>query len=233
MGWNMERSVVVNTTTAIARKPKIQVCIPHWGNVSVEWANAMLVPLQTPLVEFDKYVMIMRGIVNLDTERNLMVRETLKDTAVTHLLFVDSDMIPENPTNPNDAIKLLLSCNVPIVSGLYRAKQKDGFNYAMWAKNPTAQRGYAAIGTWTEKTNWLQVAVVGFGFVLLKREVFEKIPYPWFAWDKPDGVSEDFFFCEKARSLGYDINVFTDVTLSHIGQLKVICKDGKTTTLGA
>lgn len=214
-------------------KPKVQVCIPHWGNVTVEWANAMLVPLQAPVPEFDKHVMIMRGIVNLDTERNLMVRETLKDPAVTHLLFVDSDMIPEKPTNPNEAIKILLSLNAPIVSGLYRAKQKTGYDYAMWDKNPSGSHGYVALSGWTPNTNWLQVAVVGFGFVLLKREVFEKIQYPWFAWDKPDGISEDFFFCEKARASGYNINVFTDITLSHIGQLKVLCKDAKIVTLGA
>ena len=62
-----------------------------------------------------------------------------------------------------------------------------------------------------------------------KREVFEKIPYPYFKWDK-ESPSEDFYFCQKAIEHGYEIRVFTDVKCSHIGMLKVK-SDGSFSTL--
>lgn len=216
-----------------AKKPKIKVCIPHFGNVSLEWAQSVLAPIQSvPHPNFDKETMFMRGILNLDTERNALAATAIKDPSVTHVLWVDTDMVPEQPPNINEAINILLNCNYPIVSGLYRAKQQEGYNYAAWLKNPSGNgNGYIPVVSWTENSNWIKADVVGFGFVLVQRQVFEKIPPPWFDWSGFPGPSEDFTFCEKAHKYGFDVFVMTDVRLSHIGTLKVK-SDGKITTLG-
>jgi GT2 family glycosyltransferase len=123
---------------------------------------------------------------------------------------------------------MLLACNAPVASGLYRAKQKTGFHYAAWVKNPRGE-GYFPIQGWTAGSNWIKVDAIGLGFCLLKREVFERIPHPWFKWDKP-APSEDFYFCEQLIKYGYEIRVLTDVKCSHIGTLKVH-HDGTISTL--
>ena len=235
MAWNEAGQPILGTKpvqnqTSTYGKPHVKVCIPHFGSVSLEWARSVLTPLEAvPQADFNKSVLFMRGILNLDTERNMLVRESLKDPAMTHLLFIDTDIVPESPSDVNQSIRQLLMCNSPVASGLYRAKQKEGFNYAMWIRKSTGEIGYIPIQEWTG--NWIKVDVIGFGFVLLHRGCFEKIPYPWFEWGEPS-PSEDFIFCEKLNKAGYEVKVHCDTRFSHIGTLKVLT-DGKISVLGA
>jgi len=173
--------------------------------------------------QYVKSYRISRGIQNLDTERNYLAKEALADKTVTHIMWVDTDSLMEKPENPNDAIGLLLQCNVPIVSGLYRAKKSKGlYPYCAFMRVPGPQLGYIPIDSWTG--NYIKVDVIGFGFILCRREVFEKVPYPWFEWGPEESApSEDFRFCEKAKQYGFDINLFTEVKLSHgmVGKVKI------------
>lgn len=64
----------------------------------------------------------------------------------------------------------------------------------------------------SKKTELLTVDYIGFGWVLIKQGVFEKIEYPWFApkllnigeemWDV---CSEDVAFCYDAKDAGFKI----------------------------
>jgi hypothetical protein len=212
-----------------SKKPHIKICIPHWGSCSFEWSKRTFAPLfVAPQQDFDKSLEMARGILNLDTERNELVKSALSDPTVTHIFWLDTDVIIEEPEDPNQALRMLLTCNAPIASGLYRAKQKHGFFYAMWMKNPVGE-GYLSIKEWTPGSNWIKVEAIGLGCCLIKREVFEKISPPWFKWDNPY-PSEDFYFCEQLRKSGYDIRVLTDVKCSHVGVLKVKT-DGSISTL--
>ncbi len=62
------------------------------------------------------------------------------------------------------------------------------------------------------------VDVVGAGCLLIRRDLFEKIPAPWFAsqWSTKGHLSEDFSFCEKAKGMGYRIGVDTSVRPLHL-----------------
>jgi hypothetical protein len=210
-----------------AKKTHVKICIPHHGLCTLEWAKRTFAPLDAvPQPDFDKQTLLCRGILNLDTERNELVKEALKDPATTHILFLDTDVVVEQPPDPNHALRMLLACDAPVASALYRAKQKIGFNYSMWKK---VKGGYAPVTGWTKGSNWISVDAIGLGFCLFKREVFQHIPQPWFVWNKPH-PSEDFAFCEKLIEHGYEIRVLTDVRCSHIGTLKVR-PDGTITTL--
>lgn len=208
-----------------SRKPRVAICTPHTGSTSLEWSDRVYAPLKfVPSPYFEKRVFGCRG-VPWDVARNMLVKEALKDPLVTHLMWIDTDIVFEQPPDPNEAIHRLIQCNEPIVSGIYRARQKSGFNYAMCFKHP---QGFVPIKEWTG--NWLKVDVVGFGCVLVRREVFERIPYPWFLWID-EHPSEDFNFCLKAAEHGYKVMVYTDVRCSHIsGGLKVK-SDGSVVTL--
>jgi len=58
-------------------------------------------------------------------------------------------------------------------------------------------------------TDFMEVDAVGTGLIMIHREVFEKMPPPWFEgfMREESGVihSEDMVFCKKARELGYKI----------------------------
>jgi hypothetical protein len=223
MVWNSQAG-----SPALIKPPLVAISIPYQVDVTMLWAYKMLSPLLcTPNPMCNKTFKMVRGIP-LGVSRDEIVKLCLEDKEITHLLWVDTDNICEKPDDPNVALQQLLQCNVPIVSGLYRAKQKEGFQWAAWmdAKIPN-KVGFTPIQSWNG--NFFNVDVIGFGFCLTKREVFEKIPPPWFPWDTPS-PSEDFNFCIKARQHGYNINVFADVQLGHKGDL-IVHADGKITTL--
>lgn len=209
------------------KKNRVAVCVPHTGNVSLEWADRVYGHLKlVPSSHFDKRIFPARG-VPIDVTRNMLVKGALKDPLVTHLMWIDSDIVFEQPKDPNEAILQLMRCNAPISSGIYRARQKSGFSYSMWKKHP---QGFTPVQSWTHGSNWIQVDVIGLGCCLCQRGVFEKVPYPWFEWAE-EHPSEDFNFCLKAAEHGYKVMVYTDVQCSHIsGGLKVKF-DGSTTTL--
>jgi hypothetical protein len=66
-----------------------------------------------------------------------------------------------------------------------------------------------------------EVCYTGFGFLLIKRGVFECITYPWFEpqhykiGNVVDFSSEDVSFCKKAQSEGFKIFVDPTVIVGH------------------
>jgi len=63
---------------------------------------------------------------------------------------------------------------------------------------------------------------VGFGAILMKRDVFDRVPEPWFTLDYRSG--EDIAFCVKAKEHGVRFFVDGNYTLGHIGEGKIITK---------
>ena len=225
------------------KKPIVCICIPHTSTVTLEWAEKVYLPLKSQDPRFDKTYQMSRGIP-VDLAREQMVEAALK-TDATHIFFQDSDEIYETPPNPNDAIAMLLNLNQPIISGVYRAKQaavpgvqgdaaaQMGFAHALWTQAPGSPpgKGYVHITPPPPPTNLFTVDVTGLGCTLIKREVFEKVTRPWFPWEL-GGPSEDFAFYHKAKLTdpSFLCWIFSAVTLSHIGELKVKV-DGSFNTL--
>jgi hypothetical protein len=232
MAWLRQQGTPSPPPTSLP--PRVCIGIPYTQDVTMMFAIRTLTPLLAyPLAGVEKVYQMARGIP-VSLARDQIVENALKDPRVTHILWVDTDSIVSTPNNdPNQALQSLLERNEPIVSGLYRAKQPQGFNYAAWldappgSKTPNGAPGFVPIESWTG--NWLQVATVGFGFCLTQRKVFETLRPPWFPWTSV-GPSEDFSFCINARKAGFTINVFTEVKVAHLGTLNVH-PDGTITTL--
>ena len=73
-----------------------------------------------------------------------------------------------------------------------------------------------------DNTNLLEVSYTGFGFMLIKKGVFESLEYPWFRplWKEIDGnihefMSEDVSICELFKKKNYKIYVNTNVVIGH------------------
>jgi len=211
--------------------PNIAISIPYNGNWIPEWVEKMYMPLMYQPSGFCQKIAFLSRVPSITVARNTLVEQAIAAN-VDYILFVDSDVVMEQPTDPNVALNNLFQVinkstdisNVNykdgrIVSGLYRAKQKTGYSYAMWLKYQ--DKGFTPIGNWNG--NWLNVDVVGLGFCLVDIKVFKEVPKPWFVWNEPGSISEDFYFCKLAKEYGFDTRVFTDVKLSHLGMLKVKC----------
>jgi hypothetical protein len=209
--------------------PKIAISIPFNSNWLPEWVERMYMPLMYQPTNWCQKIAFLTRVPSISVARNTLVEQALSINA-DYALFVDTDVVMENPTDPNVALAQLYQTinkskdtsnpgykDARIVSGLYRSKQKTGFGYAMWLKHH--DKGFAPISNW--RGNWLQVDVVGMGFCLIDLSIFKEIPKPWFVWNESNSISEDFYFCQLAKKHGYETRIFSDVKLSHLGTLKV------------
>ena len=200
-------------------RPKIGICVCHTGTATMEWFETTYGPLRfRPVPWFEKVPLLCRG-APIPVCRNKLVEDALR-AGCTHIFFLDSDHVVESPRDPNQALRMLHLADAPIVTGLYRAKKRVGYPYNLWVRAEGLE-GYVPVEGWTKGSNWFTVDVAGIGNCLIKREVFLKVPRPWFLWDE-ESPSEDFYFFEKAADQGYKVHVLADVRFSHVGTLKVL-----------
>ena len=160
------------------------------------------------------------------TQREKLASEAL-EWGADQLLWIDSDqrfpantlevlqarqvsMIGVNATTRREPI-LPTALNLKIEREMLNGKP-DGEPYQVWHK--VESRGKKGIE---------QVTAVGFACTLVSKEVFEKVPRPWFdvIWtDHGNVIGEDVTFC--VRCMENDIPVWVDHELSmHIGHIGV------------
>ena len=136
-----------------------------------------------------------------------------------YLMWIDSDVI----FKPSDLIRLL-SHKLDIVSGLYLTQ--NGNTYATvkdWDIDKYKQNGRFDFLTPRDikNDNLFEVSYTGFGFILIKKGVFETIKYPWFKprFIKMDHITEftmeDVTFCLEAKEAGFQIMIDPTVKLGH------------------
>lgn len=192
---------------------EVVIAVPHTGSVSMRWA-VRLSELRMP-----PHAIVSKSTAAIDRARELTVEDAL-ELDPEWLLFIDSDVVP-----PVDAFERLRRHGVDIVSGLYYMDNPDGVHPAMWRLDDDDSP--AIVGY--DREGLVNVDAVGFGCLLVNRQVLDDVERPWFRWtegfeDHPwdlrrrtgvPGVSEDFHFCQKATSAGYEIYVDTTVKCMH------------------
>jgi GT2 family glycosyltransferase len=133
----------------------------------------------------------------------------------THILFIDSDVLPRPKT-----LERLMSHDKDIISGVVPICQQGGFKW-----NASREKGWNPIKVDPNAKNWglpdnpFKAETIGFGVVLVKMDVFEKIEWPyWRSQYKPGlrTLGEDVYFCEKAKKAGFDIWVDPMVKCNHV-----------------
>ena len=139
--------------------------------------------------------------------RETIVAQFMNDSRdFTHLFFVDSDMVFEP-----DVLDKLLAHDKDIVGARYFKRQGV-------EKEPVVKTRYDMPGVQMPNHIFKNYAAAT-GCLLIKREVFEKIPRPWFSMGTPEKQEgEDIYFSRRARECG--IEIFLDPTLSvgHVGE---------------
>jgi len=169
----------------------------------------------------------------IDTGRNTLVEQLLSTPRGTHLLFLDTDIV----CAPNACHKLL-SHDKDIIVGLafqrgtmqfpliysHQGRRKVSgkirpafthmldpvYRYLTGRHLPVTEITYA---TFEGNDGLIKIGGCHAGFLLVKREVFEKVPSPWFSFERG---GEDFYFCDKAGRYGLEIWADMSVLLGHL-----------------
>lgn len=155
--------------------------------------------------------------------RSEMAQSALASEA-THLMWVDADMGFE----PRDVVKLAshASDGLDFVTGPY-FQRKPGGKAVFRPLDPAEPIKLGKGG------GLIEIESCGFGFVLIAREVFEKVgetlpmltrgfrPYFFEKLEEtPEGVDwigEDIAFCQRARAAGFQLFCDMSIRLYHIG----------------
>ena len=200
--------------------PNIQKCdiliaMPHsGGSLSFEWAMdfASLFKQAPPNTRRSLF-----PEPAIDVARDKACYLALQSGA-KYLFFLDTDIHP-----PADVIRRLIAHNLPIVGGLYARRHFPPFN-EMLKKQEGQAVGYKPImeGEY-EKGKLVECDAIAFGCVMIKTEILKEMEIPYFRWTEhfaPNGQSEDFWFCQKAKRAGFKIFCDTSIVCKHSGPIK-------------
>lgn len=196
-----------------SKRPVVAIGIPTTGNPHWRF-SADLMGLQM----VGNSIVLWQPRTMIDTARNVLVEKALSNVDVTHLLMIDDDM-----TFKPDALKKLIENDVDIVAGL-AFKRTPNYAPCVYMKKHGTNDHYAIL-----PEVFQEVDVVGTGFILIKREVLEKIKSPRFeTWYDKENIdkhwSVDFDFCMKAKAAGFKVFVDPMVEVGHIGNAPIITK---------
>ena len=213
----------------------LSLAIPVYGGVDPHFYSSMLA-LTSRRGERDYRIHLPPALVGeslVCRARNRLACDFLASDA-SHLLFIDSDLIfsPEHV----DRIAAHAARGVPIVAGLYPKKQR-ALGWVCNVLEPCPE---------PDEHDLQPVKYAGTGFLCIARSVFEAMmaAYPEARYDPDDGdawdrdlweffpvgirecpetgrrrlLSEDWWFCQRARDLGYAVMMDTRIVLKHVGQ---------------
>lgn len=149
----------------------------------------------------------------IDQIRNLIAEWAKR---YDYLFSVDSDIVL-----PKDSLRKMIEADKDIVTGLYIQRIPNTHTIEVYMVNSNGGMSNIPRELLFQHNGIVEVAGCGFGCCLIKGEVFRKMEYPHFhyhsALDHKNTISEDVYFCKKARDLGFQIWADTTIMCDHKG----------------
>lgn len=190
---------------------KVLCCIPTLGNIRIELALRLYQWKLKYGNFFDVYTSSLRPLYEA---RNDCVRAFLKSDA-SYLFFVDSDAVP-----PANAIEQLLShgFDKKIVSGLCHEMKLDldGILKRIPLVLYYAERKSEYKISTMELKGLIEVDATGTICVMIHKLIFKVVKEPWFYT-----CVEDFYFYEKAKTVGFSIYVDCNCSVQHFVEVSI------------
>lgn len=203
--------------------------VPHWLH------QATMTTLRNPCPTIHAWE---GHIFDIGRSRQKATEAVLSIPEVTHVLYVDDDLATDNRDALVGMYRFLKDRNEHIVSGLYYNKSSSNVACSVCGSrkhdpiifNVVETNGHLVFsnpfrGRTPDLNTMYQVGVVPAGFLLVTREVFEKIPKPWFVYGDPElrkrfdanenGPGEDVYFSIKARAAGFKLWIDSRAEFAH------------------
>jgi len=198
---------------------KLSIAIPTAGMVRMGFAYSLAgliayvasnhIPSR-PESSIDMKLDVVESSV-IHTNREQLVRRAI-DTGMTHLMFLDDDMIFE----PN-ILDIMLGRRMPVVCTNYLIKTDACDSFVAVGLNEKR------VITTEKSKGIVPVAYSGFGVSVFEIEVFKNTPQPWFlpkfVPETNSYTTEDNPFYARVREAGYKVYLDQDASklVSHLG----------------
>jgi len=138
-------------------------------------------------------------------------------------LWIDSDIVFDT-----EKFYKLLAMEKDIAAGWYCTEDGRTSSVAHWLEEGDFRKNggvmnHETLESLSKRKKPFTVDYTGFGWVLIKNGVFEKLPYPWFApkmqvfesGEVQDMCGEDVSFCLDAMDAGYEIWCDPTIRVGH------------------
>lgn len=207
----------------------LAVCVPiSWDFVPTPFVisfTQLFRPGQLKAIRelgIERYFYLFNRAFPLDLSRNQLVQKSL-ELGADWLLFLDADM-----TFPPELCSALLAdaqaSGAHILSACYFKKVPPHQCVSARLLHPEDPQLLTPIDTAAK--GLIACDVIGLGAALIRREVFEKLAYPWFEYEVYEQtgervVTEDVPFCRKAKAAGERILTDTRLGCGHVRQILV------------
>jgi hypothetical protein len=209
--------------------------LKHWPVANWEWPKIVLfVPMVAALPFADEvffnFMEIAQGGVPFfklpysipDVARN-KAAQALRESEFTHVLMLDTD----HP-HPFDIVQRLarrvIEDPTRLIVAAMAFRRGEPYDPMAWVHKEDGF--YYTIDDW-EHGSIFECDVVATPAMLIHRDVFETVKYPWFFYEYlpeyTDGMrpTEDLGFCRKARAAGIKIYCDSSVITPHMRAVKV------------
>lgn len=146
-----------------------------------------------------------------------MIAEAALRLEATHILWIDTDM-----RFPPTTLWGLLGRNRDIVGASYPERRAPFRPVAFRSWNDMNLRAY----TQDADTGVEQVVGLGSGMLLVKMDVYRRLPRPWYlvGWSQERGnyLGEDLYFAYRAGQAGFEVYLDHDLSkmVRHIGSFE-------------
>lgn len=197
---------------------KVAICIPSRGEMEIGTAFdlAVMCAYDSRFRTGHQAIYTVNGTLIFD-QREKLAAEAIKEGA-DYILWIDADM-----RFPKDTIERLISLDKPIVgvNATTRVLPVKGTAKNLEIDLEKQENTWHTIVS-KDKTGVEKVTAIGCGVMMVKREVFENTPRPWFWFEHLPGgqlLGEDVYFCVKAQDAGYDTYCDHDLSkmIGHVG----------------
>lgn len=142
--------------------------------------------------------------------------------------FDDLIMVDDDSVIPDGAIKKLQSVNALFVCGvqplymqgqLVASVQDPGY--------PEVLKPWYDWCAWKRPREPFRIGACGFGCVLLRRPLFDKLKHPWFVYTSPDRdgkhrETEDVYFCKMCTMAGVEMWCHPQVVCGHMKRINLL-----------
>ena len=153
----------------------------------------------------------------IDQVRNLIAEWGKK---YDYLFCVDSDIVL-----PRETLSKFVFSQKDVISGVY-VQRLPGEPQAEIYRPDYSRYPYDVLMTADRQ---FEVGACGFGCVLIDSKVLRDMEYPHFVYksalDHAHTLSEDVYFCQKAREKGFKVWCDTSIRCGHIGQNVYSCPE--------
>ncbi|NIM46670.1 MAG: hypothetical protein GTN40_00725 [Candidatus Aenigmarchaeota archaeon] len=200
-------------------KKRVSLCIPLTNTINSDFFLNFLNIINENITKYDIRLVFSKRFP-LDAARNELVEKALLENP-DYLWFIDSDMLI-----PPNTLDNLFAKDKDIISALY-FQRKPPYRPVVCMKN---KEGKYKLLDFVKLNALHEVDIVGFGCVLVKKEVFEKLKergYNTFFefknihTDIVEQLNEDMTFCENAKKEGFKVFLDTSIVCKHIGEIIV------------